>query len=232
MNIPALTPKAAQFPRGLIQPEGSFRFSSDALLLIDFAAQDNFGTLADLGTGCGVIALGLLLKFPDATGIGIEQSKDLLDTAEANAVALGINRLEAQRLRLVGGDVGNADLLKQLGRNYDLVTANPPWRILGDGRLPPNELRRKALFGAPDIFLIFAKAAACLLKPKGRFCSVVNAPRLPDLLEAIKISGLSPHRLRLTHSDKNSPASFAFVEALSGKTSELKIEPPLFTHTA
>ena len=53
------------FPAGLEQPEGSFRFSADALLLAKFTAGQALpenAVLAELGTGCGVVSLAVLLE--------------------------------------------------------------------------------------------------------------------------------------------------------------------------
>ncbi len=78
-----------RFPRGLIQPQGSFRFSEDALLLAAFAMESvllqetspaSFRRLTespwiDLGTGCGVVGLAALLL------AGLPPASDRPDTA-------------------------------------------------------------------------------------------------------------------------------------------------------
>ncbi|MDY0305603.1 MAG: hypothetical protein RBR18_04125 [Desulfovibrionaceae bacterium] len=54
------------FPRGLSQSNTGHRFSVDSLLLASFARirrKDRRGL--DLGTGCGVVGLALLLLHPD-----------------------------------------------------------------------------------------------------------------------------------------------------------------------
>ena len=66
MNDTTITTARALFPRGLHQPEDSYRFGADALLLAAFAAE-NLASLpgaaprkvAELGSGCGAALLGL-----------------------------------------------------------------------------------------------------------------------------------------------------------------------------
>ncbi|SHN60147.1 tRNA1(Val) (adenine(37)-N6)-methyltransferase [Desulfovibrio litoralis] len=109
------------FPRALIQPEGSFRFSAEALLLASFvydcenSCKDTSANVsanastyeqkkkilnfADLGTGCGVIPFALFLlnqnnsknKTPLLFADGYELIPDLCKAALKNALNLGFN---------------------------------------------------------------------------------------------------------------------------------------------
>lgn len=74
MNDTAITTARALFPRGLHQPQDSYRFGADALLLAAFAAESLTslpGTasrkVAELGSGCGAALLGLYLYLPSGT---------------------------------------------------------------------------------------------------------------------------------------------------------------------
>ncbi|MBR6624650.1 MAG: hypothetical protein IKL01_00270, partial [Mailhella sp.] len=80
------------FPAGLEQPEGSFRFSADALLLARFTAEQTLperAVLAELGTGCGVVSLAVLLDKPDWKSVGLEREAVLAEAAARNAALLG-----------------------------------------------------------------------------------------------------------------------------------------------
>ena len=74
MNDTAITTARALFPRGLHQPQDSYRFGADALLLAAFAAESLAslpGTaprkMAELGSGCGAALLGLCLYLSSGT---------------------------------------------------------------------------------------------------------------------------------------------------------------------
>lgn len=230
------------FPRGLIQPEGTFRFSLDALLLAEFAAGlplPRHGAVADLGAGCGAAGFGLMLARPDARVVGVEILEELARAATANAARLGWDRYA-----VVVGDAGCARTLADARECleipemtagvrpegpplFDAVIANPPWRRKGEGRVPPSPAREIALFGDADTLNRFFGAADRLLKPGGLLAAVCGADRLADALGALP-DRLRPVRLRLVHSRPEKEATFVLLEAGKGVRSALRVDPPLF----
>jgi release factor glutamine methyltransferase len=74
--------------------------------------------IADLGTGSGAILFALLHECPRATGLGTDIEPQALETAHANATALGLQ----PRTGFVLADFGTA-----LNETFDLVVSNPPY---------------------------------------------------------------------------------------------------------
>lgn len=181
----------AYFPRGLFQPEGSFRFSLDALLLAAYAARlrPDWRRLADLGCGCGPVALGVLLLAERPQGrevLGLDLREELLEAARLNAARLGFGWVfRAARADFADYAPGN------LTGSFDLVVANPPYRLPGEGRQPPSEARRAALFGGPETLAAFLRAGRSLLAPGGAFCLVFPFRRLDELTERLAAEGLA-----------------------------------------
>ncbi|MDR0466557.1 MAG: methyltransferase, partial [Deltaproteobacteria bacterium] len=168
---------ATHFPRGLFQPEASFRFSADALLLAAFATGEGVARAADLGTGCGVVAFGLALRFPGLCCVGVDKDAALIEAARVNARALGLE----ERATFAQGDVAETSLLAQLGHeSCGLVAANPPYRISGTGRRIRSPARREALEAPQGTLADFARAAAFLLRRHGHFACVLSPARLGD----------------------------------------------------
>ncbi|MBQ9105242.1 MAG: hypothetical protein IJY48_03815, partial [Mailhella sp.] len=142
----------AAFPSGLEQPEGSFRFSQDALLLAGFAAEhasfDDI-SVAELGTGCGVVSLALLLSRLSCRAVGLERESVLTEAAGHNAELLGL----ADSFTALTGDVASREDLRRMREvlreekkddagvlpMFDLVVTNPPWRTEGSGHVPPSD---------------------------------------------------------------------------------------------
>lgn len=232
----------ALFPRGLIQPDQGFHFSRDALLLIDFAAGLDFpaGACAlDLGAGCGVIGLGLLLRRPDlARVVGVERDPAQVEAARDNGQRLGLD----DRCAIIAGDLAHSATLRAAraalptapdpltppnqGAPFHLALCNPPWRREGSGRVPPSPARRAALFGDENTFPVFLGAADRLLAFHGALALVCGAERLTHILAALP-PRLRPVRLRFVHARAGKPAVFFLLEARKGSRAALRVEAPL-----
>jgi tRNA1(Val) A37 N6-methylase TrmN6 len=211
---------AACFPRGLVQPEGCFRFSADALLLAAFATGEGARAATDLGTGCGVAALGLALRFPDLHCIGIDKEAALIEAARANALALGLG----ERVSFVQAELSDMDLERE---SCELAVANPPWRIAGTGRRISSPARRSALEGPQDALALFSRAAGRVLRHHGRFACVFSPQRLGDAFAALRSARLEPRRLRCVHPRPGTKAAFVLVEARKNARPDLLVEAPL-----
>jgi release factor glutamine methyltransferase len=85
-------------------------------LLVDVALERRPGTVLDVGTGSGAIALALADELPEATIVATDTSPGALEVARANAARLGLT----DRVRFEAGTVP-AD------ESFDLVLANLPY---------------------------------------------------------------------------------------------------------
>ncbi len=74
--------------------------------------------ILDLGTGPGTLLLAALDIWPDATGLGVDMSRQALSYASANARRLGFE----QRVKLMQGNWA-AGLVEK----FDLILCNPPY---------------------------------------------------------------------------------------------------------
>jgi release factor glutamine methyltransferase len=97
--------------------------------------------ILDVGTGSGVIALTLAIKFPDAAIIGVDISEDALSLAKENAARLGL----ADRVQFRHGD-----LLDYFSERFDIIVANLPYIAMSDRPSLSREVQHDpdaALFG-------------------------------------------------------------------------------------
>jgi tRNA1Val (adenine37-N6)-methyltransferase len=124
----------------LIQKKNGYRFALDSLLLSDFARLKSKDRVLELGTGCGIISLGLFRKYPGIRLVGLEIQAGFIDLARRN---LGLNRA-GDRISLVRGDIRSLPRLFRPG-SFDAVVTNPPYRPLRSGRINPRS--EKALAG-------------------------------------------------------------------------------------
>lgn len=222
VDTAAILERRAFFPRGLVQPESGYRFSLDSLLLACFAQASRGQQGIDLGCGCGVVALGMVLRQPDLHIFGIDINPDNIRTAEENSVNLHLT----DKLTFEEADV--ADWRPE--GVVDFVVANPPYREPGTGRTSRGEARQTARFEARATFGGFARCAAVSLKTRGRFAFVHLPERLPELLADLADSGLAPKRMRLVHGRAGDTARMVLLEAVKAGGSGLKVESPLILH--
>ena len=210
------------FPRGLVQPEGGYKFSLDSLLLACFARPGRRHVGVDLGCGCGVIGLGLLLGNPGVSLTGVELDAQAVQAAEANAEHLHLSK----QFKAVQGDVADW----RPPAVVDFVVSNPPYRPLGKGRVSQGEERATARFERQADFATFARCAAVALKTRGKFAFVHLPERLSGIMAALKANGLEPKRLRMVHARRDEHARMVLVEAVKAASEGLKAEPPLILH--
>jgi len=222
VNTEAVLERRDFFPRGLVQPEVGYRFSLDSLLLSCFARAGRRQHGVDLGCGCGVVGIGMVLRQPDLHVLGIDINPDVIRAAGENRV----NLLLIDKLTFEVADV--ADWRPE--KVVDFVVANPPYRELGTGRTSRGEDRKTARFENEGTFGDFARCAAVALKTRGRFSFVHLPERLPELLAALGDNGLAPKRMRLVHGRADETARMALMETVKAGRAGLRVEPPLILH--
>ena len=93
--------------------------------LIELALQkvknNKCGIWADLGTGCGPLAISLAKALPDWKGYAIDISKDALNLAKKNSKSI----LKNSKIEFLLGDWWEP--LKLMRGGFDLVLSNPPY---------------------------------------------------------------------------------------------------------
>jgi tRNA1(Val) A37 N6-methylase TrmN6 len=209
----------------IIQKRDGYRFSLDPVLLCDFARLDGALSVADLGSGAGVIPLLLARRNCAAQIVGVEIQPELVDRARRSLLLNGMQ----DRITIVERDL--RDLRNCLSPQcYDAVLSNPPYRREGTGRTAPLAERaaaRHELAGGLDDFLA---AAAYLLKQGGRFYIIFLAERLAELLEAMRRRRLEPKRLRTVHSRNGDAARMVLVEGRRDGHPGMTVEAPFYVY--
>lgn len=208
----------------LWQPREGYRFSVDPLLLLDFVAPP-YGRACDLGTGSGIIALGLARADAAARVVGVELQPRLAAIARKNVAE---NGLEAQ-VSVLELDLADEQAARVAlpGAAFDLVVSNPPYQPTSAGPANPRDESGIARHELRLTLAALIPACRRLLVPKGRAALVYPAERLTALLAGLDAEGLRPIRLRLVHDRADEPARRVLVEARKGARSPLVVEPPL-----
>ncbi|MBU1027153.1 MAG: peptide chain release factor N(5)-glutamine methyltransferase [Candidatus Margulisbacteria bacterium] len=125
----------------------------------------NLTTIADIGTGSGVIAITLAKYLKDINVIAIDSSTEALQVAQKNSQTHQVD----QRCQLVNGH-----LLEPLQEKVDLIVSNPPYIPSSVIEELPNDVKdwepKQALDGGPnglDYIRNLIENAPAYLKPGG-----------------------------------------------------------------
>ncbi len=124
----------------------------DGVLIGCWTEAEGMRNILDVGTGCGLIALIMAQRCPNAKVTGIDIDLDSAEEASENAA----NSSWAERVQIIHGTF--PDALKHRGNEkYDLIISNPPYfdsgvtdiitsreRARHQGKLSPSSLLRES----------------------------------------------------------------------------------------
>ncbi len=127
--------------------------------------------IADIGTGCGNIAIALSKELPGADIIATDISSKAIELAEENARIHGVEK----RIKFLKGNL--FEPLERLGlsKSFDVICSNPPYISLREKNNISKEVLnyepKKALFSGWDgmsFIRKFMKFSPSFLKNRGR----------------------------------------------------------------
>jgi tRNA1Val (adenine37-N6)-methyltransferase len=204
----------------LIQSARGYRFSIDAVLLSQFVTIKPRDVVVDLGAGCGIISLILLLEKPVGYVIALEIQKHLVDQAVRNAALNGF----MDRMGVLLGDLRQVPLGRSIA---DVVVCNPPYRRPGSGRVNPDFERAIARHEIMASLNDILSAANSVLKPKGRVAVIYPAGRLVDLIVRMRAFDFEPKRMQVVYPSMEEESKLVLVEGSRAGKGGVKILPPL-----
>ncbi len=219
----------------LNQHEHSHKFSTDALLLAQFAPLENVQTFVELGTGCGVVALEILKKKKNMKALALDFDTSLLQSAKENAKLYNCT----ENIIFVEEDLVNlpktqSEEIKQFKNNCDLVVCNPPWLLKSQGKLPQEDMKLRALFGDENTYTLFFSSAKYFVKERGLLAFITIPQRLERVCASLTHNGFVLKKVQFVHKNKESSAIFMLALAeYKGKLvrahiSDMECLPPLF----
>ncbi|CAE7556088.1 unnamed protein product, partial [Symbiodinium pilosum] len=198
---------------------GGYRFNGDDILLAREAwrAAPSADHLLDLGAGTGSVGLFWLAQRPQARLTAVEAQEE---STELLNRTVGLLELQP-RVRVLQGDLRDEGLMQPFKAKFDVVTANPPYIIPGDRKLPAHSQRRYCYYELRGGPYEFAQAAVKALTDEGKFCMVHVASRSADVDRALADVGLKTLR-RLTAFSRGEPKWQVLV--CSRSPSELAVD--------
>ena len=211
----------------LIQKPELFCYGVDSVLLADFAASGRNGekiTVADLGTGSGVIPLIISHKIADSLITGIEFQPQMAEMAVRTMKLNGLS----DRISILRADVKD---VREWGKNmkgrFDMVVANPPYFPRGSAIVNPLDAKAAARHETTADLEDFMRCAAWMLRDRGDFYMVHRPSRLADICCFGRKTGLEPKEMMFVSPTAGGIPNILLVHLVAGGGRELKILPPL-----
>lgn len=212
----------------VFQHRRGHRFGADALLLADFLDVKPSDALLDIGTGSGIISLVLCRTRAIRHVTAVEMQESLAALARRNAALNGALQGAEEKITVVCEDIRK---LKPKEK-FDAAFSNPPYRIVGKGRIAPDRERALARHELTLTLDELFTAARRLLAPRGKFSLVHLAERRGDVEAAAAARGFHLSRARDVLSHRGEPAVLILREYSKRRPSRAaKCMPPLVLFT-
>ena len=203
------------------QEEGSFRLSTDSVLLAYFAEGIRGKQIMDLGCGAGVLTVLLSAARPGARVTGVEIQAEAAALCRANMAANGF-----PEDGILQGDIREARAFLPAGA-FDLVLSNPPYFAENRGRSAPEASRAAARDERFCTLDDLCAAAGYLCRWGGSFALVHRPERLSEIFCAMTRHGIEPKRLRLVQYQAGAAPNLVLIEGRRGGGPGLRVEAPL-----
>jgi len=199
------------------QDDKEFSFTTDAVFLSAFPHLVKNARVLELG--CGTGAVSLLLA---AAGAG----KVLGVDCNAHVVELFAESIKDNNLtdKVEARHIDIRELKSQeVSESFDLVVANPPYRIGGRRRIVGTAACHETDTTLEDFFQV----AAYMVKYRGRFALVQLPERFTEAVSLGHKYDLELKKLRWVHSFVDKPAWIFLGEFVKGGGAGLEVLPPL-----
>lgn len=213
----------------VIQKHG-LGYGVDSVLLASFAAGETGAsgiragtTIADLGSGSGIIGFILCHKISDIHVVGIEKRANAVDRAKR---AAELNRLE-DRIEFIQADVTDY----RSDRKFDAVVSNPPY--FRQAAAVPSATDDKFIARHETSANIndFAATASSLLSAGGDFWLVHRPDRLADIFQALRCNNIEPKEMQMVAPKAGEAANIVLIHGVKNAGKELRILPEIVVHT-
>jgi len=216
----------------VFQPKRGFRYTLDAFLLAGFASGFLDGRkpqsvrVIELGSGSGVVSLGMALHAAVKQVVGVEIVGELVGLSRRSAEASGMTG----NVSFLQGDLKELSETGVRAKGFDMVVTNPPYRPVTGGRVSPDFARAVARHEVACTLEDVVKAAAWAMKGRGMLCMIYPPERLAELMAKLAENGLHAGHVRFVHPRAADPARMMLVEARKARRASTKVLPPLVVH--
>lgn len=225
-------------PNESLQPLGNgvevivsdmYHFSTDTILLSDFASPKPGDSVVELGTGCGTMPLLWTRQNPIKQVVAVDIQSEAIDMLSRSIAHNQSNSAgHTECIKPICADLKALKGVCGFG-SFDLVVCNPPYKLSGTGIKNPDKQKLLARHEETCTLDDICRSAASLLQFSGRFCMCQRPERLTDVMLALRSHDLEPKRLRFVQQRRTKEPKLFLIEArYKGKPGFMGTMPTLF----
>ena len=203
-----------------------FTTTIDSILLAGFAKSFAKGITLDLGTGNGILPILLSDCGKISKIVGIDLNMESLGDAKKNIDTLTLR----EKIIFLGSDIRDIPSLFR-SNSFETVIVNPPYRKINTGNISPYPERARSCHELDCNLDDVIRAAAHVLRNKGRFVIIFLPERLPELIEKLNSYRLPPKTMLMVHPYKNRSCGHVLICARKGGALGLETLAPLIIYT-
>lgn len=206
----------------IIQSRSEYCFTSDSVLLANFAKVKKIDFVLEFCSGCGVISILVNKKCSPKEILGIEINPKLYDMSTRSLVANNINNIT-----FVCDDIKNINKYVK-SKKADAIICNPPYFVLNKNEIV-NEKYINAKYETtiflPDIF----ESAKKSLKYGGKMFLCFTPTRLQELLSEAQKRNFVCKKLQFVYpKNKQKLSTLVLVEFVKNGNKNLEVLEPKF----
>lgn len=202
----------------------AYRFGQDAFLLAHFCNPHKNQTIADFGTGCGIITLRWHDRGHRGKCVSIDIQKDAVLLLQK---ALEENQEASRHIQAYCGDLRSLPPHILPEQSFDLIACNPPYFTAGLVSPQPERAtaRHQLCCTIEDICSVAGKA----LKDGAKLCICQRPEQLCAVMSAMRAFKIEPKRLQMVHARLEKAPWLFLLEGQKNRACGLQVLPPLIT---
>lgn len=203
----------------LIQNKNGYKFSTDSVLLANFAKGKPSDRYVDLCSGSGVVAILFACKNNIKNAFAVEIQSELADMCLRS---LEYNKLSNIKVLNINLNTAHEVLGSE---SVDVITVNPPYNE--QGKTAEDSQIAIATHEIETNLEEICKECFKLLKFGGKLFMVHRADRLVDIMFQLRQNKLEPKVLRVVYPKASKEPNLVLIEVKKGARKGLKILSPL-----
>ena len=198
----------------IIQNKNMYCFTSDAVLLANFAKATSKDVVIDMCSGSGIVGILFYGKNKCKKVTLLEVQPQFADMAKRSVL---LNNLQ-DKIDVVNLKVQQApDFLPKGG--YDVVLCNPPYKIDKAHKISEDKHIAMCKYELTLTFDELCKSVSKLLKYGGKFYFVHESNRIAELITIMKQYNLEPKILEFCYPSTKTESNVVLVKAVkNGKS--------------